>query len=146
MVSGAGDHSSQRGIPCPNLPARWAVSLGVAECRGNLVSAVAGQVLIRPPAHYVAVHDTSPPEDQVVQTDPVSILRRCLLQKTKREQDKKKQERSKAAAERSKEKGKAAAKPTADKGKRWVQGRGLRLRIWLWSAVLLDCNWGWATA
>ena len=100
----------------------------IAECRGNLVSAVAGQVLIRPPAHYVAVHDTSPPEDQVIQTDPVSILRRCLLQKTKREQDKKKQERSKAAAERSKEKGKTAAKPTADKGKRWVQGRGWRLR------------------
>lgn len=60
--------------------------------------------MYKQPQTYIAQHDTSPPEDQIVTTDPENILLRTLKVSQKRETGKAKADKAKAA----------------DKGKRYV--------------------------
>ncbi|KAK9809951.1 hypothetical protein WJX72_002364 [[Myrmecia] bisecta] len=86
-------------------------------CRGTLVAPAPGAVISRSPPTYVCAHETEPPDDQVVTTDPTHILIRSQQNKKKAEQ-RAKQERGKGV-----DKGKGAA---ADKGKGAAADRGKR--------------------
>lgn len=58
-----------------------------------------GSLFAAPPVAYVADHDTAPPEDQVIKTDPTSILIRALQNRKAKEEAKKVQSKSKQAGE-----------------------------------------------
>ncbi|GAB4820663.1 hypothetical protein N2152v2_007709 [Parachlorella kessleri] len=79
--------------------------LGNLPSRGTLTCIQPGAAFTAPPTPYIAAHDTAPPENQVVRTDPTSILIRAL--------------QSRKAKEDAKKKAKAA-----DKGKRPIEDGG----------------------
>lgn len=69
----------------------WRQTAVWPACRGTLVSIQPGAVFSAPPTAYIADHDTAPPEDQVVKSDPTSLLIRALHSKKSKEDAKRKQ-------------------------------------------------------
>lgn len=58
-----------------------------------------GSLFAAPPAAYVADHDTAPPEDQVIKTDPTSLLIRALQSRKAKEDARKGTAKGKQAGE-----------------------------------------------
>jgi hypothetical protein len=72
------------------------------ECRGTLTAIQPGAVFTAAPVGYVADHDTDPPADQVIKTDPTSILIRGLQGKKAKEEAKKRHQQTARAADKGK--------------------------------------------
>jgi hypothetical protein len=77
--------------------------------RGLLTSVQPGSAFVSAPVPYIAAHNTAPPPEQVVKTDPTSLLIKSLQsRKAKEEAPKKKTARQPA------DKGKRPAEAAAD--------------------------------
>jgi septal ring-binding cell division protein DamX len=80
------------------------------QYRGLLTSVQPGSAFVSAPVPYIAAHNTSPPPNQIVKTDPTSLLIKSLQSRKAKEEPKKK----KPAARQPADKGKRPAEATAD--------------------------------
>ncbi|KAG7669385.1 hypothetical protein Ndes2526B_g05704 [Nannochloris sp. 'desiccata'] len=74
--------------------------------RGLLTSVQPGSAFVSAPVPYIAAHNTAPPPDQVVKTDPTSLLIKSLQSRKAKEDGMKKK----------------TTRQPADKGKRPAEG------------------------